>query len=82
MEKDVTISARISKDLAKKVDFIAKQHRRSKSWLVEDALKYYTAREMEFIDAVEVGRRDLKAGRVYSHEQVVSMLKRRRKKLI
>ncbi len=81
MEKDVTISARIPKDLAKQVDFIAKQYRRSKSWLVEDALRYYAAREMEFIEAVEEGKCDLKAGRVYSHKQVVDMLKRKRKKL-
>jgi hypothetical protein len=39
MEKDVTISARVSKDLAAKVDLLSKQYRRSRSWLVEDALR-------------------------------------------
>lgn len=81
MEKDVTISARISKDLAKKVDALAKRHRRSRSWLVEDALSHYTARELEFLALVEEGRRDKEAGRVYSHQEVVNMLKRRRRKL-
>ena len=81
MEKDVTISARISKKLAKDVEFISKQYRRSKSWLVEDALRQYTMGQMEFIEKVQEGKRDVAAGRVYSHEQVFADLKKRRKKL-
>jgi len=80
MEKDVTISARISKKLAKDIEFIAKQSQRSKSWLVENALRHYAMSEMEFIEAVEEGKRDVAAGRVYTHEQVFADLKKRRKK--
>ncbi len=81
MEKDVTISARISKELAATVELLSKQYRRSKSWLVEDALKQYAVREKEFLEAVEVGKRAARRGEVVSHEEVKKAWQRRKTKL-
>ncbi|MDX2112518.1 MAG: ribbon-helix-helix protein, CopG family [Alphaproteobacteria bacterium] len=81
MQKDVTISARIPKSLAQKIEKLSKYNKRSKSWLVENAIGSYVNHELSYIEAVEEGMRDIRAGRVHSHEEVVTRLKKKRKKL-
>ncbi len=81
MQKDVTISARIPKSLAQKIEKLSKYNKRSKSWLVENAIGNYVNHELSYIEAVEEGMRDIRAGRVHSHDEVVTRLKKKRKKL-
>jgi predicted transcriptional regulator len=70
MSKDVTITARIESDLDERLAKLAKAQGRSKSWVIEHALNSFVTSELAFIEAVEVGLRDMREGRVVSHEEV------------
>jgi predicted transcriptional regulator len=49
---------------------------RTKSALVAEALRSYVASERQFIDAVEAGLDDLRAGRVVDHQSVIAAVRR------
>jgi predicted transcriptional regulator len=72
MPKEVTISTRVTEELAAQMDLLSGQLGRTRSWLLHEALKVYVASELEFIDAVQEGLTDLAEGNVVSHEQVVA----------
>ncbi|MCG9890125.1 MAG: ribbon-helix-helix protein, CopG family [Thermosynechococcaceae cyanobacterium MS004] len=72
MPKEVTISTRVTEELAEQMDLLSGQLGRTRSWLLHEALKVYVASELEFIDAVQEGMTDLAEGNVVSHEQVVT----------
>jgi predicted transcriptional regulator len=77
MRKDATITARVEDDLARRLERLAAAQGRSKSWLVGRALESYLDAEFAFIEAVDAGRREMRAGRTLSHAQVVSRFKAR-----
>lgn len=77
MRKDATITARVEDDLARRLERLAAAQGRSKSWLVGRALESYVESELAFIEAVEAGRREMRAGRTISHAKVFADLKRR-----
>ena len=72
MPKEVTISTRVTEELAEQMDLLSGQVGRTRSWLLHEALKVYVASELEFIEAVQEGLTDLAEGNVVSHEQVVA----------
>jgi predicted transcriptional regulator len=72
MPKEVTISTRVTEELAEKMDLLSGQLGRTRSWLLHEALKVYVASELEFIDAVQEGLTDLAQGNVVDHAQVVA----------
>jgi predicted transcriptional regulator len=72
MSKDVTITARIESDLDERLAKLAKAQGRSKSWVIEHALNSFVTSELAFIEAVEVGLRDMREGRVVPHEDAVA----------
>jgi predicted transcriptional regulator len=72
MPKEVTVSTRVTEELAAQMDLLSGQLGRTRSWLLHEALKVYVASELEFIDAVQAGLADLAEGNVVSHEQVVA----------
>lgn len=81
MEKDVTVSARVSSELAAQVDVLSKEYNRSRSWLVQEALKHYVLGEMEFIAAVQEGKDAVARGDVVEHEEVVAEWERYKRQL-
>ncbi|HEY5338206.1 MAG TPA: ribbon-helix-helix protein, CopG family [Rhizomicrobium sp.] len=85
--KSVTITARIPAALAKKLEAYAKAAKRTRSWVVEDILDRYVDGEIAFIEAVNVGIRELDAGLGIPHEEAmrrlqahIAMRKRERRK--
>lgn len=85
--KSVTITARIPAALAKKLEAYAKAARRTRSWVVEDILDRYVDGEIAFVEAVNVGLRELDAGLGIPHEEAmrqvrahIAMRKRERRK--
>lgn len=76
--KDITISARVPEELGQQVDRLAAAANRNRSWVVEEALRAYLAKEMQFIEAVQEGIDAYKRGEVVAHEEVVARLERRR----
>lgn len=88
MSASTTMTIRLSRDLKEKLDRIATDTRRSKSFLAGEAVSAYVDRELEIIEGVKRGLADAKAGRVVSHAQVmnearqiISEAKEKRKKV-
>jgi predicted transcriptional regulator len=69
--KTVTITARIPTKLAKRLETYAKAAKRTRSWVVQDILDRYVDGEIAFVEAVNVGLRELDAGLGIPHEEVV-----------
>jgi predicted transcriptional regulator len=72
MSREITISTRVTEQMAEQMDRLSEQLGRSRSWLLHEALQAYLASELEFIDAVQEGLNDLAQGNVVDHEQVVA----------
>ncbi len=68
------ISARIPEDLSEQITVLAQALKRNRTWVIEEAIRGYIAHERQFLDAVEEGIRDMKAGRVVQHDAVVKDL--------
>lgn len=82
MQKDVTISARIPKSLAQQIEKLSKYNKRSKSWLVEDAMRHYVMSHLELLESVEQARKSIRQGKGIPHEKVVAEWQKMRKKLL
>ena len=72
--KVVTLSARVSGELGAQVDMLANAVKRNRSWVIEEALRAYLAREMQYLSSVQAGIEAYNAGNVVSHEDVESIL--------
>jgi predicted transcriptional regulator len=67
-----TLTLRLSPELKNRLDRLARQTRRTKSFLAGEAIAGYVERELEIIAGIERGLEDMKAGRVVSHERVMA----------
>jgi len=76
MPKSVTIAARVEADLDGELDRLAAASGRSKSWLINEALRSYVANEQQFLAAVEEGKQALRDGKVLDHATVVAAFER------
>jgi predicted transcriptional regulator len=76
MSKSITLSARVDADLDAELNRLVTATGRSKSWLINEALRSYVANEQQFLAAVEEGKQALKEGRVIDHETVVTAFNR------
>ena len=72
-----TTSFRLDDDVESKLNSIAKNLSRSKSWIINDALRLYIAREetiQQMLYETEDALADLEAKRVVSGEEVMQWL--------
>jgi predicted transcriptional regulator len=76
MSKPVTLAARVDADLDAELTRLATATGRTKSWLINEALRSYVANEQQFLAAVEEGKQALREGRVIDHATVVSAFDR------
>jgi predicted transcriptional regulator len=74
-------SVRLDEQLAGQLDTLATLTERPKTWHIEQALRDYVSKEMEFLEAVEEGIRADEAGDVVPHAEVVKDMEARRKRL-
>lgn len=72
MNKSARIAARIDPEIDGLLDQLAEETGRSKSYLVNDALRDYVKRELEIAAAVREGIRQAKAGMIIPHEEVMA----------
>jgi predicted transcriptional regulator len=72
MAESTTMTIRVSRDVKEKLERIATDTRRSKSFLAGEAVSAYVDRELEIIEGIKRGLADVKAGRVVPHEQVMA----------
>jgi RHH-type transcriptional regulator, rel operon repressor / antitoxin RelB len=76
MTKSVTIAARVDADLDGELARLAAATGRSKSWLINEALRSYVANEQQFLAAVEEGKQAMRDGKTLDHETVVAAFER------
>ena len=75
MTTSSTMTIRISSEVKEKLNRIATDTRRSKSFLAGEAVAAYVERELEIIDGIKRGMADAAAGRVIPHEQAVAEMR-------
>ncbi|MGE0370700.1 MAG: CopG family ribbon-helix-helix protein [Gammaproteobacteria bacterium] len=63
-------------DLDSELERLASATGRSKSWLINQALRSYVANEQQFLAAVEEGKQALREGRTLDHETVEAAFER------
>jgi predicted transcriptional regulator len=76
MSKSATLAARVDAELDAELDRLAAAKGRTKSWLINEALRSYVANEQQFLAAVEEGKQALKEGRVIDHSTVAAAFNR------
>lgn len=69
---DTTITVRVSRELRDRLEAIAKQTRRSKSFLSNEAIEEFVAIEEEELAAIREGLQDMSNGNTISHEEAVN----------
>ena len=68
MHASTTMTIRISAEMKAKLDRLATDTRRSKSYLAGEAVGVYVTRELAIIDGIQRGLDDVEAGRVVAHD--------------
>lgn len=76
MSKSVTIAARVDAALDDGLERLANATGRSKSWLINEALRSYVANEQQFLAAIEEGKQALRDGKTIDHQTVVTAFER------
>lgn len=72
MSTSATITIRIANDTKRKLERLAADTRRSKSFLAAEAVSAYVERELAIIEGVQRGLADVEAGRVVSHDAAMA----------
>ena len=72
MAASTTMTIRVRPDVKEKLDRIAADTQRSKSFLAGEAVAAYVERELEIIDGIKRGMADAAAGRVVSHDDAMA----------
>ena len=75
MTASTTMTIRVSPETKTKLERIAADTRRSKSFLAAEAVSAYVERELEIIDGIKRGMADAAAGRVIPHAQAVAEMR-------
>ena len=75
MTASTTMTIRVRPDVKEKLDRIAADTQRSKSFLAGEAVAAYVERELEIIEGIKHGLADAEAGRVIPHEQAVAEMR-------
>jgi predicted transcriptional regulator len=68
---DTTITVRVSTELRDRLEVIAKETRRSKSFLSNEAIERYVESEEEYIESIKQGLKELDEGKGIPHEEVM-----------
>ncbi len=76
MTASTTLTIRVSSDTKEKLERIAADTRRSKSFLAAEAVTAYVDRELEIIDGIKRGLANMEAGRLVPHEEVMAQARR------
>jgi predicted transcriptional regulator len=75
MDSTVLMSVRLSARLAKRLERVAEQTERSRSWVAIKAIEEYLDLEEEALESIQRGIKDIEAGRIVSQRKVVAWLR-------
>jgi predicted transcriptional regulator len=68
---DTTITVRVSTELRNRLEAIAVETRRSKSFLSNEAIERFVESEEEYIESIKQGMKELDEGKGIPHEEVM-----------
>jgi predicted transcriptional regulator len=74
MASSTTMTIRLSSETKQKLERLAVDTRRSKSFLAAEAVSAYVERELEIIEGIRRGIADAGAGRVVPHDEAMAEL--------
>lgn len=72
MPASTTMTIRLSPEVKQKLERIASDTRRSKSFLAGEAVAAYVDRELAIIEGIRRGVDDMAAGRLVPHDQAMT----------
>jgi len=72
MSASTTMTIRLGSDVKEKLDRIASETRRSRSYLAAEAVASYVDRELEIIEGIRRGLADVDAGRLVAHDDAMA----------
>jgi predicted transcriptional regulator len=72
MTASTTMTIRVSSEVKKKLDRLASNTRRSRSFLAAEAVSAYVDRELEIIEGIKRGLTDVEAGRIVPHDEAMA----------
>ena len=72
MPASTTMTIRISTDVKDRLERLAANTRRSKSFLAGEAVEAYVTQELAIIDGIQRGLADVKTGRVVDHDAAMA----------
>jgi predicted transcriptional regulator len=72
MAKAASVNLHLGPELDEKLSAVATRLDRSRSWVVQQALKEFIELQLWQMSAIEEGLRDVESGRVIAHEDVVA----------
>ncbi|PZD75499.1 hypothetical protein C1752_00130 [Acaryochloris thomasi RCC1774] len=78
MTKEITVSTRVTEELATQIDQLSESLGRTRAWILHQALEAYVSNEYEFLQSVQQGFDDLAQGEIVDHAEVVTDYSRRR----
>jgi predicted transcriptional regulator len=75
MATTATMTIRLSSETKRKLERLAVDTRRSKSFLAAEAVSTYVERELEIIDGIRKGMADVEAGRVVADDEAMAEIR-------
>lgn len=69
-----TMTIRVSTDLKERLDRLAADTRRSRSFLAAEAVEAYVAKELAIVDGINEGLADIRNGRTVTHDDAMAEL--------
>lgn len=72
MTSSTTMTIRVTHEVKDKLERLALDTRRSRSFLAAEAVAAYVDRELEIIDGIHQGLEDVAAGRVIPHAEAIA----------
>jgi predicted transcriptional regulator len=75
MAASTTLTVRLPSKVKNQLGRLAKQTRRTNSYLAGEAIAQYVQSELEIIEGINRGLEDAKAGRVVPHDQAMRRLR-------
>ncbi|WP_312418313.1 CopG family ribbon-helix-helix protein [Shinella sp.] len=70
-----TMTIRVSEDLKERLDRLAADTRRSRSFLAAEAVEAYVTRELAIVDGINAGVDDVEGRRTVAHDDAMAELK-------
>jgi predicted transcriptional regulator len=70
-----TVTVRLSPETKSRLEDLASQTRRSKSFLAGEAIVDYVERELKIVEGIKRGMADIEAGRTVPHDEAMRRIR-------